>query len=77
MGTKTVEIAFYSRLFGSVFALIHFLNLYGNNYGYKFEIPAMIPEKTDLEVKWVAIQTTAKVGATFEILLIDKKKFWF
>lgn len=76
-GTKTVEVSFFSRLFWSVFALIHFFNLYGNNYWYKFEIPALVPEKTDLEVRWLAIQTTAKIWASFEILLVDKKKFNF
>jgi hypothetical protein len=35
----------------------------------------MVTEKTDFEVRAIAIQTTAKVSASYDLLIIDKKEF--
>lgn len=74
---KAVEVSFFAKPLWWVFILQHFFNLYWNNYEYKFEIPLMIDEKTDLEVRAVTIHSSAKVSASYDLILFDKKEFDF
>ena len=63
---------FMFRPFGSVFRNAADITVNSNVFGYDFEIPLAIPEKTDIEARAIALAgTNFYVTASFEGIYID------
>jgi len=69
--TKAIELTFWVRLPGKVFRMVHHVDFKNINYDYFFKLPALIPEKADLEVRAVIDAGTGQVNANYDLILED------
>lgn len=68
---KDLTADFYSRPYQGAFILSHPVLLYESGYNRPFPVPIPMPEKTDLKVVASSDVAGAKVGGTFDIILVD------
>jgi hypothetical protein len=53
------------------FLSAHVAELYNNSYRYDFSAPQRLPEKTDIDVRFTAINKNFKVTCAFDLILVD------
>lgn len=49
----------------------HSTFLFGGNYNFEYKYPTVLPEKTDIEVRAVALTGSGQVTGSYGILLVD------
>jgi hypothetical protein len=64
-------VYFKVRPFGSVFNAQFVVLLYQNTFQYKFTVPFMVPEKTDLDVTMVASSSGTSGTCSYDLILVQ------
>jgi hypothetical protein len=62
---------FKVRPFGSVFTAQFVVLLYQDTFQYKFTVPFMVPEKTDLDVTMVASSSGTSGTCSYDLILVQ------
>lgn len=53
------------------FRIAHLGELFQNSYSYPFLVPAKIPEKSDIDVRFETANNNFRVTAAFDLILVD------
>ena len=59
----------------NVFRIQHSGAVYGGQYGYEFQVPLSIPEKTDIDLRLTASTGSATLSANFNLLVVKENVF--
>jgi len=66
------QVQFLARYFGDNFKIAHIAEAFQNTYRYDFNVPVMLPAKSDLDVLVYQVVTNGtRVTANYDLILVD------